>query len=383
MTTADALRDEAEAPRPPAAPAPAPISPVLPAGWLLRSTAITASAAATLAFILAPGVRGNASEAVVVWMNRISVVFAFFLLLLLVSLAVWGAIELLRTRGVPSGSRAVMLVSGAVVVALSSPGLRDRVPPLYAGLIAIAAAVATLAGAYGSAGAPHTRAVAAVLAVLGFAALARLGAWGLALYAGDIASVRYFSMSRGLATAGVLFESAGQLLAVMWLSTRGRGGALGQLGAFVALVGALIVTWGVARGVHSDAATWQAVVHTALADAAGLPPPYGLDALATFLLPASLLLALVTACHPRQVVGVLVTMALALVSRGAFDAPLRALCAVVAAYWAVLARADAEGMWSALLQEREARLAELGPAPRPAPEGAPPVIKAAAGGDQP
>jgi hypothetical protein len=152
---------------------------------------------------------------------------------------------------------------------------------------------------------------------------------------------------------------------VIWLSTRGRGGGIGQLGAFLALGGALIVTLGAARGMHSDASLWQAVVHTALADAPGLPPPYRLDALATLLLPASLLLALAMAVHPRQVVGVLVTMALALVSRGAFDAPLRALCAVVAAYWVVLARADEQGMWQTLLRERAVRLEEEGGPVRP------------------
>jgi hypothetical protein len=360
MSTAEALREDPEAPR-----RPGPSSPVLPAAWLLRSTAVTASLAGMLALILAPGVRGNASESIVVWTDGISSAFAFFLLLLLVALAVWGAIELLRSRGVGQIARATMLGAGAVVVAMSSPGLRDRVPPLYAGLIAVAAAIVTLAGALASAGAPHTRAVAAVLAVLGFAALSRLGAWGLALYAGDVASVRLFSMSRGLATAGVLFEAAAQLLAVIWLSTRGRGGGIGQLGAFVGLGGALIVTLGAARGMHSDASFWQAVVHTALADAPGLPPPYRLDALATLLLPASLLLALAMAVHPRQVVGVLVTMALALVSRGAFDAPLRALCAVVAAYWVVLARADEQGMWQALLRERAVRLEDEGGPARP------------------
>jgi hypothetical protein len=315
-----------------------------------------------------PGFRGNASESVVVRTDTVSSWFAFFLLLLLVSLSVWGAIELLRTPPVGPAARATMLAGGAMVVAMSSPGLRDRVPPLYAGFIVVAAAVVTLAGAYASAGAPHTRAVAAILAVLGVASLTRLGAWALAEYAGDVASVRLFSMSRGLATAGVLFEAAGQLLAVVWLATRGRGGGIGQLGAFVGLGAALVVTLGAARGVHADASFWQSVVHTALADAPGVPPPYRLDALATLLLPASLFLALASAVHPRQVVGVLVPLSLALVSRGAFDAPLRALCAMVAAYWIVLERYDEQAMWRTLIHEREVRLAAADPKHEPRPD---------------
>jgi hypothetical protein len=370
MITADAVRDDASPEKKPDEPKErgpsetprrlAPSSPISPAAWLLRSAAIAATIAGFLAAIVAPGVQGNASERVVVWTGWGSSAFAFFLLLLLVTLAVWGAVELLRAHGLPAPARGLLLGGGAVVVAMSSPGLRDRLPPLYSSVIALAAVVAALAGAYASAGAPHTRAVAAVLAVLSLAALARFGAWWVAVYAGDAASVKLFYTARGLATAGVLFEAAGQLLAVTWLSTRSRGGGFGQLGAFVALGSAVVLTWGVAQGVHSSASLWQAVLHTALADAPGVPPPYGFDALATFLVPASLLLALATAAQPKQVVAVLVAMALALVSRGAFDAPLRALCAVVAAYWVVLARGDEQAMWKTLIRERQARLEEEG-----------------------
>jgi hypothetical protein len=365
MITADAVRDEASPDKPEKAAQAGeggtgsprrlvPSSAALPAGWLLRSAAVAAAIAGILAAIVAPGVQGNASERVVVCTVWGSTAFAFFLLLLLVTLAVWGAVELLRTQGLPPPARAALLGGGAVVVAMSSPGLRDRLPPLYSSVIAIAAVITALAGAYVAAGAPHTRAVAAVLAVLSLAALARFGAWWVAVYAGDVASVRLFSAARLLATTGILLEAGGQLLAVTWLSTRSRGG--GQLGAFAAMGGAVALTWGVAQGVHSTASLWQAVLHTALADAPGVPSPYGLDALATFLVPASLLLALATAAQPRQVVSVLVAMALALVSRGSFDAPLRALCVVVAAFWVVLARTDQQAMWKTLIRERQARL---------------------------
>jgi hypothetical protein len=368
MITADAVRDDASPDKPVAANEPggngaseapgrpAASPPISPAAWLLRSSAIAAAVAGFLAAIVAPGVQGNASERIVVCTAWSSSVSAFFLLVLLVALAVWGAVELLRSPGLPAPARAALLGGGAVVVAMSSPGLRDRLPPLYSSVIAVAAVITALAGAYAAAGAPHTRAVAAVLAVLSGAAMARFGAWWIAVYAGDMASVHLFSTARTLATTGILLEAAAQLLAVTWLSTRSRGGGLGQLGAFVALGGAVATTWGVAQGVHSSAPLWQAVLHTALADAPGVPSPYGLDALATFLVPASLLLALATAAQPRQVVSVLVALSLALVSRGAFDAPLRALCAVVAAYWLVLARVDPQAMWRALIRERQARL---------------------------
>jgi hypothetical protein len=53
-------------------------------------------------------------------------------------------------------------------------------------------------------------------------------------------------------------------------------------------------------------------------------------------------------------------MSLALVSRGAFDAPLRALCAVVAAQWAALASADERAMWRVLLGDRKRKVDEEG-----------------------
>ncbi len=361
MITADATHDASpedgatqSAPR--RAP---PLSPLPSAAWLLRTGAFVAGIAGIMGVIVAPGVRGNASEAIVVAMDRVSGAFAFFLLLVLIALAVWGALELLRAREVVVPVRVAMVGGAAIVVAMSSPGLRDRVPAGFAVLIAAAAAITALAASYASARRPHTRAAAGVLFVFAFAAIARLGAWELAMRAGDTASVKMFAVGRGLATAGVLLEAGGQLLAVTWLGTRSRGA--GQLGSSAALVGAFVLTWGVARGVHSGAALWQAVLHTALADAPGVPPPlFGLDALATFLVPASLLLALVTAAQPGQVVAMVATMALALVSRGAFDAPLRALCAIVAAHWAVLAGSDEHAMWRTLISERKARLAEEG-----------------------
>jgi hypothetical protein len=72
------------------------------------------------------------------------------------------------------------------------------------------------------------------------------------------------------------------------------------------------------------------------------------------------------------------------VSRGAFDAPLRALCAVVAAFWAVLARGDEQAMWRALIREREVLIEDAGGVSRvpsrsansaaPAASPAPPAV---------
>jgi hypothetical protein len=144
----------------------------------------------------------------------------------------------------------------------------------------------------------------------------------------------------------------------MWLWARSK--LAGQMGATLALVGALVVVWGVDRGLHSDAQPWQSIMHTALADSAGIPPPFRIASFAIFLVPASLLLAMVTAAQPGQVAALVATLSLALVSRGAYDAPLRALCAVAAAQWAALSSGDERAMWRALIDDRKRRLADDG-----------------------
>jgi hypothetical protein len=362
MSTAEATRGvpaENERVRPPRAarsPLP-PSSPGMSAGWLLRVTAFAAVAAGVTGLIVAPGVRGNANETVVVAADRAAAALAYFLVALLVALVAWGATELvLRAHSIGVPSRIALVVAGVAVVFLSASGLFDRLAPGQAVLVAAAAIVAVIAGAVVSARAPHTRAMSGVLFALAFAAIARLAAWELAMAASERASVQLYGVSRGFATAGVMFEAVSQLVAVTWLGTRSK--LAGQVGSSAALVGAFVITWGVARGIHSDASLWQAMLHTALADAPGVPPPFGLDAVATFLVPASLLLACVSAAQPRQVVALMATLSLGLMSRGSFDAPLRALCAVAAAQWAALAGTDERAMWRALIDDRARRLAD-------------------------
>ncbi len=362
MTTADVTR--AEAPNgdkrtpvstvPPAGPTPvSPASPLLSSAWLLRAAAFSAVAAGAMGTIVAPGLHGNAGEDVVVVADRFSDALAYLLVCALLTLVLVGGLELIRAREIQTVPRGTLVGGGAAVLLLSLVGLRDRVPPLISVLLTATAAITCLAGAYCAARAPHTRAAAGVLTAFAFAAIARLAAWELAMRAGDTASLQMFGASRGLATAAVFLEAAGQLTAITWLGTRGR--ATGQLACSAALGIAFILTWGVASGVHSGAAPWQAVLHTALADVAGVPSPYAVAGLATFLVPASLLLALVAASQPKQVVAIVAAMALALVSRGAFDAPLRGLCAVVAAQWAALASGDERAMWRTLLADRANR----------------------------
>jgi hypothetical protein len=339
-----------------------PESPAASSAWLLRTSALAAVAAAAMGVIVAPGMRGNASEPVVVKAEEASAILAYFLMGLLVALVLRGATELVRAHAIALGARVAMISGGAMVVAICVLGLKERLAPPWPVALGSASAAAAIAAAYSAARGPHTRAIAGVLFAFALAAVARLAAWELAMRAGDTANVTLFMLGRGFATAGVVLEASGQLLAVTWLGTRGR--VSGQLGATVALAGAFALTWGVARGMHSDAAPWQSVLHTALADAPGVPAPFRLETLATFLVPAALLFALVAAAQPNQVVAIVASMALALVSRGSFDAPLRALCVIAAAQWTALACVDSQAMWRTLIADRKRRTEDEAVAPR-------------------
>jgi hypothetical protein len=335
-----------------------PSSPTMAAGWLLRATAGAAVAAAAVGVVLAPGMEGNAGDGVVKVVDGASASLAVLVWLLMIALTLWGATELLRSLAtLPLSAiivRVAMTASAGLVVVMSSLGLREQLPPKLAVLLAAVTTITALAGAYSSARAPHTRAIAGVLFALAFASITRLAAWEVATVAGDHASTDVYKVSRVLVTVGVVLEAIGQLVAAAWLGTRSR--IAGQLASSAALVLAFAVTWGVAQGVHAGAWFWQAVLHKALGDAAGIPSPYGLDAVATFLVPASILLALVSASQPRQVVAIVTALAFALLSRGSFDAPLRALCVVVAALWAVLAGGDERAMWRQLIDDRKRRV---------------------------
>jgi hypothetical protein len=164
-----------------------------------------------------------------------------------------------------------------------------------------------------------------------------------------------YDLASGTASAGVVLEGVGQLAAAAWLGTRGK--LAGRILSNLAIAAAFIVTWGAARGVHPGASTWMAVLHSALADAPGTPPPLGLAAVATFLACCAIFLGLVAVLQRGQVVAVTASLSLALLARGTLDVPVRALAIAAAGHWVLLAMIDDRSMWRTLVAQREKRLA--------------------------
>jgi hypothetical protein len=326
-------------------------APALRASGFLRLTALASVLAAALGIVVAPGLRGIAADTVVEPFNRLAWTLAYFMCGLVITAIMIATFDLARASRIHGVSRAAAIGAAGGVMALSAPALVHPLPPSVSLALSVAACVASLAAAWESARSHHTRAVAIILAAFSLAALGRVVSWEMASVAGEQGSQRLYSWSRGVATGALLVEALGQMLAAAWLGTRSR--FLGQVLASLAVAGAFLVTWNAARGASDVATSWQSALHVALGGALGLPEPFGMSALAVFLVVASILLALVAAVQPRQVAAVVVALALGLLGRGAFDVPLRALCATAGALWLMVAVTDDRAMWRSLMAARD------------------------------
>ncbi|MBK6691828.1 MAG: hypothetical protein IPG50_06430 [Myxococcales bacterium] len=303
-----------------------------PALFFLRASAVWAALTLPIARIVAPGLRGNAGDHAVVLWQVVAATTSYGLALLLASLSAVASAQLLRREHPLRGLRGVTIAGVMVTIALVAPAFVRRLPSQPVIVIALVSSIVVLVAATRALSERATRAVGLVFAAFALAALVRLFAWQLAVAAGEQVSSGLYATSRGIATAGVVLEALGQLAVVVWLGT--RGGVLGQVTTSAAVVLGFAITWGATLGVHHDAERWQAVLHTALADASGLPAPFALSAAATFLLSATFPLtiaAALSALRGGRDSAPAAVVALLLVSHGSFDAPLRALAAVSAA----------------------------------------------------
>jgi hypothetical protein len=329
---------------------------VLRVSWLLRTAAVAGALGSALGIVVAPGLRGIATDRLVDAANRLSWTFGYFMAGLLVTAIVLACVELSRDSRIPMVIRAVAIGASGGVLSFAAPSLLTRLPSILALMLVFATSFVSLAAGAVAMRARHTRAVAIVVTAFALAALLRFGAWELAKLAGDRLSQRLYAYSRGVQTGSFVVEGLGQMVAAAWLGTRSR--VIGQTMSSAAIAGAFFVTWGAARGALATALPWQSALHLALADAPGLPPPYGLNAFAIFLVVAAILLSLVAAVQPRQVVAVVTALSLALVARGAFDVPLHALSATAGGLWLMVSIGDPRSMWKSLVDTREHRLAE-------------------------
>jgi hypothetical protein len=321
------------------------------AGSALLLTAIVGAAAKVFGVLVAPGMRGIASQRAMEATEIIASTLGYTLAALLVALICGGSFELARARKIGVGSRGSVVAVSGLVVALASPAVVQRLHTAAALALAIVASIIAIIASAATIRVAHTRVVGAVLGMFALSGVLRPIAWEVTALAGERASMGLYDTGRGLATFAVVVQMLATLLAAAWLGTRSRW--RGRVLANGAIVLAFVITYFAARVGSDTPSTLEAVLHGSLSQAAGVRLPYeGLTRIAEFLVPATILLSLVAVVQRAVPPAVLAALALGLLSQGAFDVPLHALAVTAAAQWAMLAMVDDRSMWTAMVSAR-------------------------------
>jgi hypothetical protein len=312
-------------------------------GWAegaLILTAVIATIAKAAGVVLAPGARGTLGQSSVVIVETVAGALAYLLVAMLVALVCGASFELARARGASGIARAGIVTISGLVLALASPAVVERlsaVPSLalavVASLVATSAGVATLRT-------PNARAVGAVLAAFGIAGFFRVVAWEISAVSfergGSATGMQ--ELARILATFAVAIHGIAALLAAAWIGTRSKW--RGRLLANLAIGLSFVLTWIAAR--TSDApSTLEGILRASLPNVIAQPAPYLIGTIAAFLVPASILLAIVALVEPAEAT-VAAPLAFTLLSGASFDVPLQALLVTVAAQWLLLHRSGVQ-----------------------------------------
>jgi hypothetical protein len=323
------------------------------AGSALVLTAVVGALAKILGVVVAPGMRGVATQRTVEAVELLSATLGYTFAALLVALVCGGSFELARARKVGVIARGTVVAFAGLVVALASPAVVQRLHTLAGFSLAVVASILAIVASASTIRTAHTRIVGGVLGMFALAALLRPMSWQLTALASERASLGLYNAGKATATIAVVVQALAALLAAAWLGTRSR--IRGRLLANGAIVVAFGLTYLAARDTGDTPSALEAVLRGSLSQAAPSMLPYGLTSIAAFLVPATVLLALVAVVQRAHAPAVLAALALALLSQGAFDVPLHALAVTAAAQWGMLAMADDRTMWTALTAARERR----------------------------
>jgi hypothetical protein len=306
-------------------------------GWLLRSAAACAVAASFVRVLAAPALAASQFEPAI---ERTSATLTYLAYILLVGALFVGSFLVSRNVRVPLDARMIVPPAAGIVAALGFAATRDKLLPSWEIVLAVAAIVATFRSALVSILSHVTRAAAAVTVLLVLAAVVRLAAWRASIEAGERASTALFAAAQRTDGAALVLEWLAHLAALVWIATRARRWGLVVAAAVLAV--SIAITWGGVSALHADASAWQSMLHSAVAQTTGTSEWLALRVLSTFLSVASIGIATAAIALPRQLPAVAAPIALAIVSRGSFDAPLRALAAVTAAVWLLIAATEEE-----------------------------------------
>jgi hypothetical protein len=311
-------------------------------GALLLTAAIAASAKAA-GVVLAPGARGTLGQSSVVVVETVAGALAYMLVAMLVALTCGASFELARARCASLGARAGIVTISGLVLALASPAVVERLPAIPSLVLAVVASLVATSAGLVTLRAPGGRAVGMVLAAFGASGFLRVVSWQISAsgFERGASAASMQELARLIATCAVAIHAIAALLSAAWIGTRSKW--RGRLLANLAIVIAFLLTWLAAR--TGDApSTFEAILRASLPNAPSVmaqPAPYLLGSIAAFLVPASILLAVVAIVQPAPPM-VVAPLAFALLSGAAFDVPLQALLVTVAAQWLLLHRSGVQ-----------------------------------------
>lgn len=321
------------------------------AGSALVITVLVGVAAKIFGVLIAPGMRGIASQGAMEFTEIASATLSYTFAALLVALICGGSFELARVRKISVASRGSVVAISGLVVALASPAVVQRLHTMATLVLALVASGIALVAGVATVRVAQTRVVGAMLLLVALSGLLRPIAWEVTALAGEQASLGLYHAGRALATFAVVVQVLSRLLAAAWLGTRSPW--RGRLLANGAIIVAFAITFYALRETVDPPSEIAAVLRGSLAQTSGLPLPYGLASISAFLVPATVLLAIVAVVQRAQPPAVLAALGLALLSHGSFDVPLHALAVTAAAQWAMLAMVDERSMWAAMVRGRE------------------------------
>lgn len=332
--------------------APSPNGGIAWASGALLLTGALAVVAKIAGVVVLPGMRGVAVQSTVDTADIVSSALGYTLAGMLVALVCGGSFELARATKVGVFARGLIVAMSGLVIALASPAVVQRLHTV--GTLSLAGVTSLVAFTSGIVALrnPRTRALGAIFLLFSLSGWLRPVAWTLVGLAGERASLAMYQVGRGCGTGAVVTHMLGTLIAAAWLATRSR--FRGRLLANVAVILAFAITYLAARETEAPETEALAILRTSLIQAASTSLSYGMSTIAAFLLPVSLLLAIVALLQTKQPVALTVGFALALISQGAFDVPMQALAITAAAQWTLLAMVDDRVMWTALLGKERA-----------------------------
>lgn len=370
LNEAEEAREEGEPPKGTPTPSSRPPPPVHPdddevPAWarrdrfavsLLTAVAIAAAAANVLGSLLAPGWVGVGSERVVnrwLWWGGVTSIAAAVMGIATIVSLVIAAVPSPRTS---ISSRLIATFGAGLVVALGAAALGNPAEDEVLLVLAAGAFWVLVVGAVEALAPARTRALGLQLALLALSALARVGAWAMVWSATRRGHLGLLPVARVSATVAIVAELAAALLLLVYLVYRPgvRAAATSAL-----LIGAAfgVATW-VVRTPTGESGTLRDALQHALSlrvQGTGTMPSWitAADASAEIkmlapdhrfafvplvfaeLLSIGLAVAALVGAR-RQDLPLFAAMALATLSRGQIDTPMRAIALTVAALAAIV-----------------------------------------------